>query len=173
MPDFAKLSTAVAVPALLLAVFLLARRHTEVRSMHCQKLGPAEVAQDRTRLEQLPRYVPGDKGRGTVQFQFNLSPKEVDESLFVIFSARSRTAVYRGPYLSRVTVEIDDKMAADNSYDSLEFHLLQLKHRQVCTWINERGEPYWRLGAQIAIKFLPEQALDQEGLPKNFDVEIR
>jgi hypothetical protein len=157
----------------LLVGLFLAWHHTEVDSMQCQKVGQAQVAEERTRLEQLPRYVLGDKGRGTVEFHFNLNPSEVDESLFVIVSGRSRTAVYRGPYRSKITVEIDSKLSADQNYDDLEFHLLQLKHRQVCRWMNERGEPYWRSGAHITIKFLPEQTLDQAGLPKRFDVEIR
>jgi hypothetical protein len=141
--------------------------------MQCQKLEQEQVDAHLNRFEQTPRYVPGSQGRASVLFQFSLSPEIVGESRFIIFSNRSRAAVYSGPYQVSVSVPIDSNLSADKGYDQLEFRLITITEKQFCTWINERGEPYWHSGAQIAIEFLQEPTTDDTGLPKDFDVTIR
>jgi hypothetical protein len=165
--------TAVAVVGLFVSTILLARCHPEVNSMGCEAIDRSKLAEERMRLEHFPKYIPTDKGRGTVQFDFNLNSSDIGDTLFVVVSERLRKAIYRGEYKDRVTVDIDSKLSEDNSYDSLEFHLLQLKNQKVCRWINERGEPYWRSGAHVTIRFLHEPTLDKDGLPKRFVVDIR
>ncbi|MGP0017964.1 MAG: hypothetical protein ACLPHP_05305 [Candidatus Sulfotelmatobacter sp.] len=165
--------TAVAFVGLLVSTIVPAKRHMEVHSMGCEKIDRPKLAEERMRLEQLPKYIPRDRGHANVQFDFNLDSSETDESLFVIVSGRLGKAIYRGAYQDRISVDIDSKLSEDHSYDSLEFHLLQFKNQQVCRWINERGEPYWRAGAHITIRFLQEPTVDKDGLPKRFDVEIR
>jgi len=140
--------------------------------MGCKKLEQKQVAIERTRLEQQPRFVAGDKGRAAVHFHFNLDPAAIGESLFAILSNRSHAAVYLGPYKTDVTVEIDERLISDKGYDGVEFRLLQTKNEQFCIWINERGEPYWRPGARATIKFLDEATLDKDGLTKRFDVNL-
>ena len=141
--------------------------------MQCQELEQAEFNTARSHLAQTPRYILGDKGRALIQFQFNLNPMLIGESLFVIFSQRAQAAVYLGPYQSSVSVNIDETLSSDKGYDQLEFRLLQLTERKLCSWLNERGEPYWQPGARIDIAFLRSQTFDEAGLPKCFDVTIR
>ncbi|QRK11021.1 hypothetical protein JQX13_16460 [Archangium violaceum] len=141
--------------------------------MQCQKLTQKQLEAARTHFDQLHRYVLSDKGRSSVQFQFNLSPMVVGESLFAIYSNRTLTTVYLGPYQPQLTVEIDDNLTSDKGYDQLEFRLLQLEKMQGCLWANEQDEPYWQPGARIAIEFLRAQVLDENELPKRFDVTIR
>ena len=105
--------------------------------MGCEKIDRPKLAEERMRLEQLPKYIPRDRGHANVQFDFNLDSSETDESLFVIVSGRLGKAIYRGAYQDRISVDIDSKLSEDHSYDSLEFHLLQFKNQQVCRWINE------------------------------------
>lgn len=139
----------------------------------CQKLDASQFEAARTEFGQVHRYVPGGKGRAFVRFEFSLKPAEVGESIFVILSSRTQTAVYHGPYQSQVSVEIDDNLSADEGYDHLEFWLLRLEEKQSCMWVNEQGAPYWNPGALVTIEFLPEPTVDDEGLRKRFNVTIR
>ncbi|WNG34922.1 hypothetical protein F0U61_15640 [Archangium violaceum] len=141
--------------------------------MQCQKLTQQQLDAALTQFDQLHRYVLRDKGRTSVQFQFNLSPAVVGESLFAIYSNRTLTAVYLGPYQSELSVEIDDNLTSEKGYDHLEFRLLQLEKMQGCLWVNEQDEPYWQPGARISIEFLRAQVLDENELPKRFDITIR
>ncbi len=166
------LITAAAL-TLAMAVFFAAGHNPEVSSMPCQTLEQKQIDEERTRLEKQPRYVPGDKGRASVQFQFNLNPSPAGETLFVIFSNRLHKPVYRGPYRPSVRVEIDDGLSSDKYYDNLEFSLLEFGQKRLCIWTNERGEPYWRPGAHVTIGFLEESTLDKDGLPKRFDIRIQ
>lgn len=142
--------------------------------MPCQIFDEKKQLDDeRILFERRPVYVPRKTERSSVQFQFNLNPAEIGDSLFMIVSHRMNQVVYRGAYRSSITVEIDDRLSADKYYDGLEFWLLQLERKQRCIWINERGEQYWRPGAQISIDFLDQPVLDENGLPRRFDVKIR
>jgi hypothetical protein len=141
--------------------------------MGCKKLEKKQVPVERVRFEQQSRFVPSDKGRADVHFHFNLDPAAIGESLFAIISNRSHSAVYVGPYKTDITVQIDERLLSDKGYDGVEFWLLRVKDELLCTWINDRGEPYWRPGANATIKFLEEATEDEYGLPKRFDVEIK
>ncbi len=141
--------------------------------MQREKLDQTQLDERRTQFEQIRRHVSDGNGHISVQFQFNLNPALVGESIFVIFSNRSQAAVYKGPYQASVVVNVDGSLSTDEGYDSLEFWLLQLAEKQTCVWVNEHGEPYWRPGAQMIIELLQEPTLDDEGFPKSFDVTIR
>lgn len=141
--------------------------------MGCRALDRKQVDEERMRMEAKPLYVAGEKGRSVVEFRFNLKPSEVGDALFVILSGRVQKAVYRGPYRPEIKIEIDDAMTRDKYYDALEFHLLRPEQGQFCIWLNERGEPYWRPGANVDIDFLEEQTEDENGLLKRFNVRIR
>jgi hypothetical protein len=140
--------------------------------MGCKKLEQKQVPVERAHLEQQPRFIPGEKGRSDVHFHFNLDPAAIGESAFAIISNRSHSAVYVGPYQTDITVQVDEQLISDKGYDGLEFRLLRIKAEQLCIWINDRGEPYWRPGAHSTITFLEEASVDKDGLPKRFDVEI-
>ena len=141
--------------------------------MKCQELEPLEMNEARVNLETRPRYVLGEKGRATVHFRFNLNIEEGSETLFVIFSNQVGALVYRGLYMRSLSLEMDAYLAADRGYDNLEFWLLQLRQKQICSWVNERDYRYWRPGAEISIVFLREGVFDDDHLFKQFDVTIR
>jgi hypothetical protein len=164
-----------AASAALLAIFISVRAEPlpEGASMKCRTLEPMQVEEERSRLEQRRRYVPGENGRASVQFQFNLDSWQTDDAFLLIYSNRTRSAMYWGPYQSALSVEIDDRLTAKNGYDNLEFRLLRPTQQALCVWGNERGYPYWRPGAVISIAFLGETELDEDGLSKNHDVTIR
>jgi hypothetical protein len=162
-----------AMAVLTLAVWFAAAGSGEGPAMACNKLEQKQVGEERARLEAKPLYAPAGSGRSTVEFSFNLKPPETGDSLFVILSGRLQKAVYRGPYQTTINVEFDSVLAGDGHYDGLEFWLLLPKEQKLCIWVNERGEPYWRPGAHIAIGLLEKQTVDADGLPKRFDVTIR
>ena len=140
--------------------------------MKCHTLEPMKLDEERTRLEQRRRYVPGENGRATVQFRFNLDASQADDSFLLIYSNRARSSVYWGPYQSTLLVEIDDRLTTKKGYDNLEFRHLRLKQKEICVWVNERGYPYWHPGAVISITFLWQTFLDEDGLTKNHGVTI-
>lgn len=151
---------------------LISGKHREVVLMKCRDVSDQEAKKAQRRIDAMPLYTPRDQGRSAVQFSFNLDPGAVGESLFVIESMRLDAAVYRGPYQGLVRVEIDDSLSTDDYYDGIEFTLLRIEQKQICTWINDEGAPYWRPGAAIRIDFLQERATDDNGLPKSFNVSI-
>ncbi len=156
----------VAAGSLLATVGLFALKYGFEASymMQCQKLTPKELEESLAQVDQLHRYVLSDTGRSSVRFQFNLSPMVVGESIFVIYSNKTQTAVYFGPYQPELDVEIDDNPTSDKGYEHIEFWLLQLEKMQGCKWANERDEPYWQPGARIDIEILREQVLDEDEL---------
>lgn len=164
----------VAVGATLVSLALIvATKSPEVFFVKCRELNNEELGQAQARLDALPLYVADSLERATVRFQFNLDADAVGESLFVIYSYHARSAVYRGPYHGSVQVAIDGRLAKDRYFDDLQFKLLRIAHKQICTWINDSGAPYWRPNATIDIEFLEERTVDENGLPKSFNVSIR
>jgi len=141
--------------------------------MKCRDLSDREVSEARVRLNAMPMYVPGGQWRDMVQFRFNLDPGAVGESLFVIRSYGIGAAVYRGTYQDRIIVNMDDRLARDQRDDILQFKLLRIEEKKICTWISDEGRPYWRPGAEIDIEFLWQPGVDENGLPKSFNVTIR
>lgn len=142
-------------------------------NMPCHTLEPASALDEKTRLEKLPVYVPEEKDRAKVEFLFNLDRSTIGDSVFVIYSNRARSALYRGAYQAKVVVQIDHRLAHDDGYDDVEFRLLQLKDRRFCIWVNEQGAPFWQAGASVEVHFLQAPTLDKDGLPKRFDVIIK
>ncbi len=141
--------------------------------MRCRTMDREQFDAVRASLEQRRRYTPDEKSRTSVQFRFNLDPSQVGESLFVIYSNRKRSVMYRGPYQDRVTVEIDDGLTSEKGYDNLQFRLLRLPEKQSCRWVNTRGYPYWRPGGEVEIRFLRETTIDEKWLTTTHEVTIR
>ena len=162
------LTLIVALPACATIV-----RGAEASAMACVKLEEKQVDEERTRLQAKSIYVATGNEPLRVHFGFNLKASDLGESLFVILSGRLQKAVYRGPYKARISLAFDAALVADEQYDNLEFRLLNTQQRQLCVWVNERGERYWRPEAHVTIEFLNTQTVDENGLPKRFDVAIR
>ncbi len=150
-----------------------ARNNKEVRPVKCERLQEGKFDAVRASLEAIPRFVPVEARRAHVRFDFSLDPEAVGHSLFVIYSHQARAALYRGPYRPTVNVEIDDRFAADDYYDEVDFRLLLLDERGYRGWTNEQGQPYFRPGARIAVTLLEETTRDEDDLHKDFDVSIR
>jgi hypothetical protein len=142
-------------------------------SMTCQRVDHVQLEAERARLGQKQLYSPGAKGRANVQFHFQLDPNTSKNSLFVIYSSRMRTPVYRGPYRDSLKIDFDEKLSADRFFDNVRFSLLNDDTGQLCTWNNERGEQYWRPSAHVYVQFLDEMTLDEDNLPKRFNVLLR
>jgi hypothetical protein len=141
--------------------------------MTCRTLEPRQVDEERAHLEQSRRYVPGEEGRTSVQFRFNLDPSRYGDSLLLIYSNRIRSSIYWGSYRSVLSVDIDSRLTSKKGGDNLEFWLLRLRQREICVWNNESDYPYWRPDAVIGIDFLWEAVLDEYGLPKDHEVTLR
>jgi hypothetical protein len=141
--------------------------------MNCRKLEPAGVEQEVARLVKRPLYRPDGKERSFVSFRFSPDVTGSGKTLFAVFSNLLRAVVYRGPFHTALSVEMDERLMMDKGYDSLEFSLIDLELRQHCGWGNDRGEPYWRPGNVISITFLEEATVDQDGLYKMHEVTIR
>ena len=141
--------------------------------MKCRKLEPKQMDEERAKLENRPRYKLRERGYATVRFHFSLDLANDGETLFVIHSQRMNATTYIGPYKRSLSIEIDTHLAEDDGYDNLEFYLLQIAQKQLCSWANERGYPYWCPSAEISIEFLQKGVFDIDGLYKEHNVTIR
>jgi hypothetical protein len=130
-----------------------------------------DVERERKHFDELPLFTPTALERAAVEFHINL--REVEEgSLLAIYSNAARAAVYRGPFRPAIRIEIDARLSARGGYDQIELWLLRPAAREVCTFINDRGEPYWRAGAIVRIEILPESITEDDELVKCFEVSM-
>ena len=140
--------------------------------MKCQNLDQVKFDEQNARLRKLPLLAPGPSGSPAVRFQFNLAASTSAGSLFVIHSARTRRAVYRGTYSPELLLPFAASLLEDKGFDQLRFILLQSGNRISCIWLNDRAEAYWQDRAQIRIDFLERVETDETGLRRAFTAVI-
>ena len=163
----------VAAAVLLLTVIFVIYQFGGDGPMKYRKLEPKQFDEERAKLENRPRYKLRERGYATVRFHFSLELTNDDETLFVIYSKRMYATIYIGPYKRNLSLDIDTHLAEDDGYDNLEFYLLQIEQKQLYSWVNERGYPYWCPNAEISIEFMQKGVFDIDGLYKQHNVTIR
>lgn len=140
--------------------------------MKSRDLTEREMDAERADLASRPRYAPGAEGRGTARFRFDLDPAAVGESLFAISSRRANAVVYLGPYHPELLVGKDSGLSSDRGYDSLEIRLVEIEHKRVRSWANDRGHPYWAAEGTIEIALRDEEREDEDGLLEEHGVKL-
>jgi hypothetical protein len=118
-------------------------------------------------------YAAGPDPTGTAYFTIALPRPASAAAVFLIRSNRTDDWLYRGPFVPEVAVRFDRRLSADNGSDTLSLHLLDAEAGLVCSWLNERGERYWRGGARITIRLLEEGDFGPDQLFRQFEVTLR
>lgn len=147
------------------------------KAMQCTASNPAEIQEilKDIRTEQVYR---ADKAKtvGVVHFELDIpdldTQAEAETQMFV-YSNGVGAMVYSGPFQSRFSVEIDERLLKSGPGDNLEFRLFRLKQNQICVHAQQVGNPYWQPGASVKVHFLRERYMDkQAGVPIGFEVDI-
>lgn len=140
--------------------------------MKCQQEEQSVMDEQRAQIEKSPIYTLKENGRANVSFTFNIPSKEIGESIFVIFSNRVDSIIYRGQYKNKLFIDIDTSLYGGGGWDNLRFMLLLIDQNKICSWNNERGYPYWQPNAEVSVKFLESGIFDEENLFKQHEVII-
>ena len=139
----------------------------------CEVLDKTSLDEERSWLEKLPVYQAQTDNGDKAIFHFNIYGEGMENSLFIVFSNRLDTAIYKGPYRKELELLMDERLMAYEGYDSIAFRLLFFDTGKFCSWVNERGHPYWQPGVQIRIEFFNKGKFDDEGLFMQHGVRIR
>ena len=118
-------------------------------------------------------YAAGPDTTGTAYFAIAPVRPVNAAAVFLIRSNRSDDWLYRGPFVPEVAVPFDLRLSADGGSDTLSLHLLDPEAGLACSWLNERGERYWRGGARITIRLLEEGHFGPDQLFQQFEVTLR
>ena len=163
----------IGIALTMVILFKIGALFTGVALVKCKEVKKIYIDNEINNLNRHLQYVLSTTGRSVVHFQFNLNIKNNEETLFSILSNQTRRLVYLGSYKHNLSLEIDANLSMNNGYDNLEFQLLRLGQKQICNWANESDYPYWHANAKIEIDFLDKGIFDEEGLFKQFEVNIR
>ncbi|MBK8257079.1 MAG: hypothetical protein IPK82_30950 [Polyangiaceae bacterium] len=117
-------------------------------------------------------YEPGNVGRLTVLFRFDVGQQEVWGQEFFVYSNQAEGFVYRGLFSNEIRLTVDDLLNDGDGWDRLEFWILGEKDHEVRYWANDAASQYWQPNQEVHIRFGTSRELDHNDLIQMFDVNF-